>query len=241
MLRLPFPEVRFGTVIAWGILSVTGDFERALELAWSWLSPGGHCSSPSHCSSRRSSIRSSAATSRSSAGSINERTRRRDVGAPRDRYPVNDRRFYSERLAALPCATLVESGGVSMLPSLVLGGVAQDVAVDDAEKAIAGRAPELPGARRAHALAAGVLAGAEGVSRAIDGRGPDRCRARRRAGHHPRASSRFGPSRARGRRRRRSRARRALPVRCLPHGAAAERSRATSRRSSGSRRPRART
>ena len=52
-----------------------------------------------------------------------------------ERYPVKDRRFYAERLAALPSATVVESGGVSMLPSLALGGVLQDVEVDDAEKA----------------------------------------------------------------------------------------------------------
>jgi SAM-dependent methyltransferase len=134
MLQLPVADSSFGTVIAWGILSVSGDFDRALDSAWRWLAPGGHLLLAEPLLEQAlvyPLVRGDLAEFRRVRS---ERTRAAMWDRREERYPVNDRRFYSERLAALPSAAVVESGGVSMLPSLALGGVLQDVAIDDAEK-----------------------------------------------------------------------------------------------------------
>jgi hypothetical protein len=52
-----------------------------------------------------------------------------------DRYRVNPLRFYTDRLERLPDAKVAESGGISMLPSLVFGGLLQEEPVDEGERA----------------------------------------------------------------------------------------------------------
>jgi SAM-dependent methyltransferase len=137
LLKLPFPESTFATVVAWGVLSVCGDFDRALEMSWNWLAPGGHLllAEP---------VLESVLAYSLVRGDLEEFRRilrdgtrpgvweeRGDEGA--HRYTVNRLSFYEDRLTALPGAEFVERGGVSMLPSLVLGGVAQDQTLEEAE------------------------------------------------------------------------------------------------------------
>ncbi len=126
MLRLPLPDASFGAVVAWGILSVTGDFEGALKRAWDWLAPGGHLlfAEP---------LLEQALVYPLIRGDLDEFRRVRSEGtragmwdAREDRYTVNPRGFYSERLAGLPGAELLDEGGINMLPSLLLGGLLQD-------------------------------------------------------------------------------------------------------------------
>jgi SAM-dependent methyltransferase len=133
LLRLPFPDASFTTVIAWGVLSVCGDFEQGLERSWRWLAPGGHLllAEP---------LLESVLVYALVRGDLGEFRR---VGAEGtraanwedrdDRYRVNPYGFYEDRLADLPGATVVERGGVNMLPSLVLGGLAQERGVDESE------------------------------------------------------------------------------------------------------------
>ncbi len=126
MLGLPFPRSSFTTIVAWGVLSVTGDFDRALERAWDWVAPGGWLllAEP---------ILESVLVYTLVRGDLAEFRRTWDEGTRAgawetrdDRYRVNRLNFYRRRLEALPGATIAEAGGISMLPSLVLGGVAQD-------------------------------------------------------------------------------------------------------------------
>jgi SAM-dependent methyltransferase len=133
VLRLPLDQGSFDTVIAWGVLSVSGDFERALELAWSWVTPGGHLllAEP---------LLESVLVYALVRGDLDEFRRIRAEGTRAamwdkraDRYGVNTWRFYEDRLAALHGSAIADRGGVNMLPSLVLGGVVQDSPVDEAE------------------------------------------------------------------------------------------------------------
>jgi len=135
LLRLPFAEATFATVIAWGVLSVSGDFDRTLELAWGWVAPGGHLlfAEP---------ILESVLAYTLVRGDLSEfrRTLREGTRAAmwdtrEDRYPVNPLRFYADRLQSLPDATIVDAGGISMLPSLVHGGRLQEAPVGDEERA----------------------------------------------------------------------------------------------------------
>jgi SAM-dependent methyltransferase len=146
MLRLPFEDGTFATVIAWGVLSVTGDFDRALASAWRWLRPGG-------CLLLGEPLREQALVYALVRGDLEEMRRvLREGTRPAmwdkrsDRYQVNPLSFYERRLSELPDAHVVERGGLNMLPSLVLGGLAQDRPVDDdlrAELAAELAAPEL--------------------------------------------------------------------------------------------------
>jgi SAM-dependent methyltransferase len=135
LMRLPFAEGAFETVIAWGVLSVSGDFERGLERAWSWLAPGGHLllAEP---------VLESVLVYALVRGDLDEFKRTLDEGTRAalwdrrdDRYPVNSHRFYLDRLADLPGGSIVRSGGINMLPSLILGGVLQDSPLPDEERA----------------------------------------------------------------------------------------------------------
>jgi SAM-dependent methyltransferase len=133
LLKLPFGESAFATVIAWGVLSVSGDFERALELSWEWTAPGGHLllAEP---------VLESVLLYALVRGDVDEFRRiLREGSRPagwenrEDRYGVNKLGFYRDRLAQLQGATVVDEGGVSILPSLILGGIAQDRALPERE------------------------------------------------------------------------------------------------------------
>lgn len=138
LMRLPFSDSRFSTVIAWGVLSVTPDFDRGLELAWRWVAPGGHLllAEP---------LLESVLVYALVRGDLDEFRRihregtRPGVWEERnerdDRYRVNPMSFYEQRLGDLAGADIVEAGGVNMLPSLVLGGLLQDSPVDEDERA----------------------------------------------------------------------------------------------------------
>jgi SAM-dependent methyltransferase len=135
MLRMPLRERSFGWVIAWGVLSLTGDFERAVELAWSWVAPGGYLliAEP---------LLEQALVYALVRGDLDEVRRVRSEGTRaamwdrrEERYGVYPLHHYEERLPRLPEATVVERGGVSMLPSLVLGGVLQDRPVAEEDRA----------------------------------------------------------------------------------------------------------
>jgi SAM-dependent methyltransferase len=135
MMRLPLRPSSFSAVFAWGILSVAGDFDRARDLAWNWVAPGGHLllAEP---------VLEQALVYPLIRGDLDEFRRvqrewtRAGMWEERDdRYRVNPLRFYTDRLERLPDAKVVESGGISMLPSLLLGGLLQDAPVDEAERA----------------------------------------------------------------------------------------------------------
>jgi SAM-dependent methyltransferase len=135
MFALPFAPESFGTVVAWGVLSVTADFDRALDTAWRWVAPGGHLLLAEPLLEQAlvyALVRHDLGEFRrilregTRAGMWDERERR---------YRVNPARFYARRLADLDGAHVVDSSGVSMLPSLVLGGLVQDAPVDDHELA----------------------------------------------------------------------------------------------------------
>ena len=64
-----------------------------------------------------------------------EGTRAAMWDAREHRYRVNPLNFYRERLGALPGATIAQAGGVSMLPSLLLGGLVQDSPLPEEELA----------------------------------------------------------------------------------------------------------
>lgn len=126
ILLLPFDRGSFATVIAWGVLSVTPDLGRALELSWKWLAPGG-------CLLLAEPVLESVLAYTLVRGDLAEfrRTLAEGTRAARwedreERYRVHRHAFYLERIADLPNAELVAEGGISMLPSLALGGVAQD-------------------------------------------------------------------------------------------------------------------
>ena len=133
MMRLPFAPGTFSTVLAWGVLSVTGDVERAIDLAWEWVEPGGHLllAEPILESVLAYTlVRSDLGEFRRT---LRERTRAGMWDRRDERYPVNPLRFYTERLEALPGATVVAHDGVTMLPSLILGGLAQDTPLSEEE------------------------------------------------------------------------------------------------------------
>jgi SAM-dependent methyltransferase len=135
LLRLPFEEASFGAVIAWGVLSVTGHFEHALERSWEWVAPGGYMllAEP---------LLESVLVYTLVRGDLDEFRRTLSEGTRagvwedrKDRYRVNPSSFYEEHLSRLPGATVSEAGGVNMLPSLILGGLVQDTPVPEAELA----------------------------------------------------------------------------------------------------------
>jgi SAM-dependent methyltransferase len=135
MLALPFPASSFGTVVAWGILSLTEDFDRALDTAWRWLAPGGHLLLAEPLLEQAlvySLVRHDLDEFRRI---LRDGTRAEMWDKRERRYRVNPARFYARRLADLEGAQVVDSSGVSMLPSLVLGGLVQDAPVADDERA----------------------------------------------------------------------------------------------------------
>jgi SAM-dependent methyltransferase len=135
MLRLPFAEASFSTVVAWGVLSVTGEFDRALDRAWGWVAPGGWLLFAEPILESvlvYTMVRGDLAELRRT---WKEGTRAAGWETREDRYPVNPLRFYRERLESLPGAVVANAGGISMVPSLVLGGLAQDAAMTEAELA----------------------------------------------------------------------------------------------------------
>ncbi len=132
MLTLPLAEASFGTVFAWGILSVSGDFPGALARAWKWVASGGHLllaepilESVLAYTLVRSDLDEFRRT-------LEERTRAAMWDTREDRYPVRPLAFYREQIEGLADATIVEAGGISMLPSLVHGGLMQESPIDDA-------------------------------------------------------------------------------------------------------------
>jgi SAM-dependent methyltransferase len=134
MHKLPFAPSAFGTVIAWGILSVSGDFEGALERAWKWLKPGGHLLFAEPLLEQALAyavVRGDLAEFRRIAS---ERTRAAMWEKREERYGLRTLSSYAERLARIPGAKVVASGGINMLPSLMLGGLLQDRPVPDAER-----------------------------------------------------------------------------------------------------------
>jgi SAM-dependent methyltransferase len=135
MMRLPLRPSSFSAVFAWGILSVVGDFDRALALVWRWVAPGGYLLLAEPLLEQAliyPLVRGDldefqrVHAERARAGMWDERE---------DRYRVNPLRFYIDRLGRLGDAKVVESGGISMLPSLVLGGLLQDPPVRHTELA----------------------------------------------------------------------------------------------------------
>jgi SAM-dependent methyltransferase len=133
MLKLPFAGSSFATVVAWGVLSVSGDFDRALERAWEWVAPGGSLVLAEPILESvlvYTLVRGDLAEFRRS---WEEGTRAAAWDTRDDRYRVNPLAFYRRRLAELPDAAIEEEGGISMLPSLVLGGVAEESPVGEAE------------------------------------------------------------------------------------------------------------
>ena len=135
MLELPFAPESFGTVVAWGIVSVTADFDRALDTAWRWIAPGGHLLLAEPLLEQALVY----ALVRHDLGEfrriLRDGTRAGMWDKRETRYRVNPARFYACRLADLEGAHVVDSAGVSMLPSLVLGGLLQDLPVSDRERA----------------------------------------------------------------------------------------------------------
>jgi SAM-dependent methyltransferase len=135
LLRLPLRQSSFSAVFAWGILSVVGDFDRALASAWKWVAPGGYLLLAEPLLEQAliyPLIRGDLSEFRRVR---RERTRAGTWEERDDRYRVNPLRFYTDRLERLPDAKVAESGGISMLPSLVLGGLLQDSPASDAELA----------------------------------------------------------------------------------------------------------
>jgi SAM-dependent methyltransferase len=135
MMRLPLRQSSFSAVFAWGILSVVGDFDRALASVWKWVVPGGYLLLAEPLLEQaliyplvRGDLSEFRRVQR-------ERTRAGMWEEREDRYRVNSLRFYTDRLERLPDAKVAESGGISMLPSLVLGGLLQDSPASDAELA----------------------------------------------------------------------------------------------------------
>jgi SAM-dependent methyltransferase len=135
MMRLPLRQSSFSAVFAWGILSVAGDFDRALALVWNWVAPGGYLLLAEPLLEQAliyPLIRGDldefrrVQTERTRAGMWEERE---------NRYRVNPLSFYTDRLERLPDARVAESGGISMLPSLLLGGLLQDSPLSPAELA----------------------------------------------------------------------------------------------------------
>jgi SAM-dependent methyltransferase len=133
LLRLPLGDSRFDTVIAWGVLSVSGDFDRALEQSWKWVAPGGYLllaepilESVLVYTLVRGDLKEFRRT-------LREGTRAVDWARRDERYGVNRKAFYDERLSELPGAEISDRGGVSLLPSLVLGGLVQDSPVPEPE------------------------------------------------------------------------------------------------------------
>lgn len=135
MLKLPLRESSFAAVFAWGILSVSGDFDRALELAWDWVAPGGYLLLAEPLLEQALLYPLVRADLQEFRRVREERTRAGMWEEREDRYRVNPLRFYAERLEALPGVAVADSGGISMLPSLILGGLLQDSPVDEAELA----------------------------------------------------------------------------------------------------------
>jgi 2-polyprenyl-3-methyl-5-hydroxy-6-metoxy-1,4-benzoquinol methylase len=135
LLRIPFAGSPFHTVIAWGVLSVTEDFDQALQAAWGWVRPGGHLLVAEPLL-EAALVYALVRSDLSEFGRVyREQTRPAMWDRRNDRYSVNPHRFYQVRLSKLPAASIVDTGGVSLLPSLTLGGLLQDSPVADAEKA----------------------------------------------------------------------------------------------------------
>jgi SAM-dependent methyltransferase len=135
MMRLPLRQSSFTAVFAWGILSVAGAFDRALDLAWSWVAPGGYLLLAEPLLEQAlvyPLIRGDPDEFRRVQA---ERTRAGMWEERDDRYRVNTVRFYTDRLKRLPAAKVAESGGISMLPSLLLGGLFQEKPVGDDKRA----------------------------------------------------------------------------------------------------------
>jgi SAM-dependent methyltransferase len=135
MMRLPLQQSSFSAVVAWGILSVAGDFDRALDLAWSWVAPGGYLLLAEPLLEQALVYPLIRGDLDEFARVRAERTRAGMWEEREDRYPLNPVRFYTDRLKRLPDAKVAESGGISMLPSLLLGGLLQDSPRDQAELA----------------------------------------------------------------------------------------------------------
>ena len=134
LLQLPLEPKLFEAVIAWGVLSVSGEFDRALELSWGWVAPGGYLllAEPTLESVL---VYALVRGDLEEFGRILETGTRAAMwdGPRRDRYRVHRWSFYEQQLGGLHGATMVDRGGVSMLPSLVLGGIAQDSSLPEAQ------------------------------------------------------------------------------------------------------------
>ena len=126
LMRLPLRRSSFSAVFAWGILSLVGDFERALELAWSWVEPGGYLLLAEPLLEQALIYPLVRGDVDEFRRVLSERTRAGMWEERDQRYPVNPLRFYTDRLEQLSEASVAESGGISMLPSLTLGGLLQD-------------------------------------------------------------------------------------------------------------------
>jgi SAM-dependent methyltransferase len=135
LFRLPLAESSFSTVIAWGVLSVSGDFDRALELAWRWVAPGGHMILAEPTLEQAlvyALVRGDLGEFRRT---LTERTRWAMWDKREDRYPLAPVSHYDECLSRLPGATVAKAGGVNMLPSLILGSLVQTSPIGESELA----------------------------------------------------------------------------------------------------------
>ena len=137
LMRLPLDTGSFRAVIAWGVLSVSGDFDAALERAWSWVEPGGHLLLAEPLLESVLAYALARGDVAEFRRTFEEGTRAAMWDRREDRYPVHPARFYEERLAALPDATVELAGGVSLFPSLVLGGLFEERPAAEDERAAA--------------------------------------------------------------------------------------------------------
>lgn len=134
LLRAPLPPAAFAGVVAWGVLSVTGDFWSALERCWRWVAPGGTfvlaeplLEHPLVYAVVRRDIGELRRT-------LADHTRPKDWSDKDDRYAVWPKRYYDEAVAGLSGGELLETTGVPLLASLVLGGLAQDLELAEEER-----------------------------------------------------------------------------------------------------------
>lgn len=126
VLEVPFLPAHFPLVVAWGVLSVCGHFERALERAWAWVRPGGALLIVEPLLEHALVYALVRGDFEEFARTLAEGTRPEMWDKRDSRYPLWTYDRYSVEFERLPGGHIEVADGVNMLPSLVFGGLLQD-------------------------------------------------------------------------------------------------------------------
>ena len=132
--KLPFKANSLGMGIAWGVLSVSGDFEGALTRVWHWIAPGGFLLFAEPLLEHALVYALVRRDLNEFHRTLRERSRPVMWDQREKRYGLKTFKEYATHIGALPGAAVVSSGGINLLPSLVLGGLIQDQPVSDQER-----------------------------------------------------------------------------------------------------------